>query len=263
MTAGIKGYTFLLSFVLIVPSFAQLNVTPLTVYDSAAKKIDWTTAAKKHKWFSPYIMPAMLIGYGLTGLENDGLQNLNFEIKEELYTEHIHRNNHLDNYLQFSPALAVYSLNVLGIKGRHNFIDRTGIYLLSNLILNTTCQVTKTITHIQRPDGSSFTSFPSGHTSEAFASAEFLRQEYRDVSPWYGIAGYAVAATTGYFRMYNNKHWLSDVVAGAGVGIISTKISYWVYPHLKKVLFKNKASDTYVMPSYSNGSFGVGMLKVF
>jgi membrane-associated phospholipid phosphatase len=54
-----------------------------------------------------------------------------------------------------------------------------------------------------------------------------------------------MAATTGYLRMYNNKHWFGDVVAGAGVGILSAKFSYWLFEklnnnnkfHHKKFLF--------------------------
>ncbi|PIH02800.1 hypothetical protein CS542_03390 [Pedobacter sp. IW39] len=50
-------------------------------------------------------------------------------------------------------------------------------------------------------------SFPSGHTANAFA-AEFLNQEYRDVSPWIGYAVYTVATASRVLRMYNNKHWV-------------------------------------------------------
>jgi membrane-associated phospholipid phosphatase len=121
----------------------------------------------------------------------------------------------------------------------------------------------KSFTAENRPDGSNRLSFPSGHTACAFMSAEFLRQEYKDVSPWYGIAGYAAAAGTGFLRMYNNKHWLSDVVAGAGVGIISTRLSYWIYPVIKKKLFKDKDVHTLVMPMYQQGSLGVGLVHHF
>ena len=99
---------------------------------------------------------------------------------------------------------------------------------MSNILLTTTVFSVKKLTRQLRPDGSGYTSFPSGHTAEAFASAEFMRQEYKDVSPWYGIAGYAVATTTGILRLYNNKHWVRDVVAGAGFGILSTKLAYWI-----------------------------------
>jgi membrane-associated phospholipid phosphatase len=90
-----------------------------------------------------------------------------------------------------------------------------------------------------------------------------MRQEYKDVSPWYGVAGYAMAAATGYLRMYNNKHWLSDVVAGAGVGIMSAKLVYWIYPVIKRKLFKDKDVTTMVMPTYQDGAIGLGLVHHF
>jgi membrane-associated phospholipid phosphatase len=115
---------------------------------------------------------------------------------------------------------------------------------------------TKKFTGELRPDSSNSYSFPSGHTSQAFVAAEFLRKEYKDVSPWYGVAGYAFAVTTGYLRMYNNKHWLSDVVAGAGVGILSVHAAYWIYPMLKKKFSKKTTNTSMLMPYYQQKNVG-------
>jgi hypothetical protein len=212
---------------------------------------------------APFLIPAMCVAYGFTSLNNGELKEINKEIKDELYLESPHKKTGVDNYLQFTPAVLVYGLNAAGIQGKHNFIDRSIIYGMSNIILCGAVSSLKNITAVQRPDGSGRSSFPSGHTAEAFASAEFLRQEYKDLSPWYGMAGYAIAATTGYLRMYNNKHWLSDVVAGAGIGIASTKISYWLYPKLQRMIFKHRLANTVVMPAYHQGSFGVSMTRKF
>jgi membrane-associated phospholipid phosphatase len=95
----------------------------------------------------------------------------------------------------------------------------------------------KSITNRERPDGSNHLSFPSGHTATAFVAAEFLHQEYGCKSVWIDIAGYGTAAFVGVARVYKNRHWLSDVVAGAGVGILTTKGVYWVYPRLKMKWF--------------------------
>lgn len=91
--------------------------------------------------------------------------------------------------------------------------DRSVILVTSYAIMATTVLGLKSISHVERPDGSSNNSFPSGHTATAFMGAEFLYQEYKDKSIWYGIAGYAVATGTGLFRIYNNRHWLTDVAA--------------------------------------------------
>ena len=91
------------------------------------------------------------------------------------------------------------------------------MYLISNTLTGIAVSKLKTQTAILRPDGSSNRSFPSGHTAEAFAAAEFMNQEYKHLSPWYGIAGYTLATATGTLRVLNNSHWLSDVIMGAGL----------------------------------------------
>ena len=209
------------------------------------------------------ILPAAFITYGFVSLENKSLQNLNNNTKAEITEDHKTPVTKLDNYLQYSPAIAVYGLNALGVKGKNNFRDRTIIYGLSTIISSAIVLPLKKITKEQRPDGSGFNSFPSGHTATAFAAAEFMRQEYKDVSPWYGIAGYGAAASTAILRLYNNKHWVSDVVAGAGFGILSTKLAYWIYAIIKRKLFKNKTMNTMVIPFYQNGSGGLSMVYNF
>jgi hypothetical protein len=241
-----------------------LIAAALLAISSPAQYTD-TIPAKNNsteKKIFPYkslFIPGLMIAYGIIALENDGLQNINKEFQEEIWTEHPHQLKHIDNYLQFTPAIAVYGLNAIGIKGKNNLMDRSMLYLLSNIIMNTTVHSVKKISHRLRPDGSDYYSFPSGHTAEAFTSAEFLYQEYKNISPWYGVAGYAIAATTGCLRMYNNKHWFSDIVAGAGVGIASVKITYWLYPKIKALLFKDKFPHTAFLPFYSSHSVGLSL----
>ncbi|MBS1600268.1 MAG: phosphatase PAP2 family protein [Bacteroidetes bacterium] len=193
----------------------------------------------------------------------DPTLDVNERIRKEIWIESPHQQLHIDNYLMWVPAAAVYGLNIAGIKGKNNLLDRSMIYLMSSVISNAAVFGLKGVTHEQRPDGSDYYSFPSGHTAQAFVSAEFLRQEYKDVSPWYGIAGYGIATGVGILRMYNNKHWLNDVVAGAGFGIASTRLTYWLYPKIKNVFSKNKPLQTMMMPTYNQGSFGIAMVHFF
>lgn len=213
--------------------------------------------------YEALIIPSVLIGYGLIGIESDGLKFYNSEIKAEL-NEHIDNKFTIDDISQYAPFASVYGLNTMGIKGKHNFKDRTIILGTAYLIMGVSVNGLKSITNVQRPDGTSRNSFPSGHTATAFMGAEFLFQEYKDVSVWYGVSGYLVAAGTGFFRMYNDRHWLTDVAAGAGIGILSTKIAYWTYPFIKRKLFKDK-ENTYgvIMPFYNGKEYGVGMSLVF
>ena len=209
------------------------------------------------------ILPTTFIAYGFVALNNNELLKLDQSIKEEIWTDRPHRPITVDNYLQYAPAAAVYALNVMGIKGKNNLKDQTMIYLMSNAIMGVTVQSIKAITKIQRPDGYGTNAFPSGHTATAFVSAEFLYREYKDISPWYGIAGYAAATTTAYLRMYNNKHWFRDLLPGAGIGIISTHLAYWVYPSIKKKLFKDKPMNAMVMPFYQKGGGGLSLAYNF
>ena len=222
-----------------------------------------TKLNEKRERIKSLILPGALITYGFISLENDRLKALDNKIKEDIWTENPHKPIKIDNYLQYSPAIAVYGLNALGIKGKNNFRDRTLIYLLSNAMMGVTVQSIKAITRVQRPDGFGTNAFPSGHTATAFVAAEFLRQEYKDVSPWYGIAGYTMAATTAYLRMYNNRHWFRDLLPGAGIGILSTKLAYWLYPSIKRKLFKDKPMNTIVMPYYQNGGAGLSLVYNF
>ena len=157
---------------------------------------------EQNRKIKSFLIPAGLITYGFIALGNNGLKKVDINTKLEIREDNPTFITKADNYLQFVPAAAVYGLNAMGIKGKNNFRDRSMIYLMSNIILTTTVFSVKKLSHQLRPDGSAYTSFPSGHTAEAFASAEFMWQEYKDVSPWYGIAGYAVAATTGVLRLY-------------------------------------------------------------
>ena len=154
----------------------------------------------------------------------------------------------------------MYGLNAIGVKGKNNLRDRTMIYGLLTVISSATVLSLKRLTKIERPDGSGANSFPSGHTATAFAAAEFLRQEFKDVSPLYGVAGYAAATATGVIRLYNNKHWVSDVVAGAGFGIVSTKLAYWIYPFIKNKLFRSKNSNALFVPYYQSGGSGLSLI---
>jgi len=196
------------------------------------------------------IIPSAMVTYGFIALNNPSLRDLNRSTKSELSEDHPRFNTGIDNVLQYTPTAAVYVLNLAGIHGKHNLRDRTIILGISAVITAGTTRILKTSTHEERPDGSNNLSFPSGHTSNAFMGAEFLYQEYKDVSPWIGVAGYAVATATGALRMLNNRHWLSDVVAGAGIGILGTKAAYWMYPFVQRKLFPGK-KDMVVLPYYN------------
>jgi membrane-associated phospholipid phosphatase len=211
--------------------------------------------------FKSLIIPTALIGYGVVGLISPALKDLNTSVKVE-FREHEDKIVHVDDYAQYSSFLSVYALNALGLQGKNNFKDRTIVLATAYLIMGGSVNIIKKTSKVTRPDGSDTRSFPSGHTATAFLGAEFLYQEYKDVSDWYGITGYVVAAGTGLFRMSNEKHWLTDVVTGAGIGILSTKIAYWIHPIIKKTVFQDKVNGL-VMPFYTGREYGLGFSMTF
>lgn len=245
----INYYIALLYVVLILPTHAQN--TPQN--DSVE--------VKNTKFnYKQLLLPVSLMSFGVIGIESESIKSLNAEIKEEV-NEHIDKKITIDDFAQYAPAVTVYALNNLGIKGKHNLRDRSIILATSYLLMTSTVLPLKKLTRIERPDGSSNNSFPSGHTATAFAGAEFLWQEYKDVSVWYGISGYVVAAGTGAFRIYNDRHWLTDVAMGAGIGILSTKVAYWTFPYLNKIVTKkNKNNTGMISPFYNGNQMGVGMI---
>jgi hypothetical protein len=210
------------------------------------------------------IIPATLLTYGIVGTTNDEFRVYTTEINAELH-EHIDERVSIDDFSQYAPMAAVYGLNAFGIKGKHNFKDRTIILAASYMLMGGTVLAIKSTAKVERPDGSSNNSFPSGHTATAFMGAEFLWQEYKDVSLWYGISGYIVATGTGLFRIYNNRHWLTDVAAGAAIGMLSTKVGYCIYPIFKRKKTGNNhtAVSKVVLPFYNGKQVGAGLAITF
>jgi PAP2 superfamily len=251
--------TFFLSIAIFVANFcmAQQVVIDTTVNKDAPINKAVSKTCNIKSTVKALIIPASFITYGIVAQGNNGLKQLDKSTQSSIATNHVGYKTKVDNYLQFVPAASVFALNALGVNGKNNVRDRTMIFALSTVISTAIVTPLKHVTNVIRPDGSSNNSFPSGHTTTAFANAEFLRMEYKDVSPWYGIAGYALAATTGTLRVYNNRHWVSDVVAGAGFGILSTKLAYWIYPTIKRKLFKNKPITAMLLPYYQSSSAGL------
>ena len=171
----------------------------------------------------------------------------------------------IDNYTQFFGPVMATGLKIAGVEGRSDW----GRYLASTamsygfmaLFVNSIKYTAKEM----RPDGSTRNSWPSGHTATAFVGATILHKEYGLTrSPWYSVAGYGVATATGVMRVLNNRHWVSDVLSGAGVGIMSGELAY----AMSDLIFKGKGllrgdaiSERSIIdhPSFFSISMGLGL----
>lgn len=226
----------------------------LRIGDTLLAYLRQPIAPKPLQW-KAIVVPAGLITYGTLSVTSGWFDEVNLLGRSWASdNENPNRKTSIDDYTQLAPAAAVLGLRIAGIRGKNNIADEAMLLAMSGALMNAIVIPLKQFSREQRPDSSDNFSFPSGHTATAFVCAEFLRQEYKERSPWIGAGGYAVAVLTGYLRMYNNKHWFSDVLAGAGIGILSTRASYWIYPKLKNlVLAKPAPAAALLLPTYQAG----------
>lgn len=175
--------------------------------------------------FKRTIAPASLITAGLLAYGDGGLLDRE-AIREWRNTFIPDYEDHFDDYGQFLAGFLALGLNAAGVPGKHNLLRASGTYALSLSLMFVTIHTGKELMAVRRPDDSSNNAFPSGHTAASFASARFLDREYGHVSYLYSLGGYSLATITGVMRQLNNRHWLSDVLVGAGVGLLSTDIAY-------------------------------------
>lgn len=134
----------------------------------------------------------------------------------------------IDNVLEYVPTAAVFGLKLLGVPAESSWKRRLTVSVVSFGINTAVTYSLKHTIHEMRPDGTDNHSFPSGHTAVAFCGATTLMHEYRKVSPWIGVAGYAVATTVAVDRVRRNRHHWGDVVAGAAIGVASAEAGYWI-----------------------------------
>jgi membrane-associated phospholipid phosphatase len=109
-----------------------------------------------------------------------------------------------------------------------------------------------------KPPNDSYSSFPSGHTTVAFAAATVFAMEYKDTK-WAPILAYSVSSLIGLSRIMQNAHWASDVLVGAALGFLCGRQvvnNYHRYAKLQNAKKKNTLSfsinymDGVIMPGF-------------
>ncbi len=203
------------------------DLRPLVTPQQGNKTVSDFTSKK---WFQMTYIGAPLVVAGVSVMHGrDRFRQLRDDYVPNFHYEY-------DNYLQYAPAVVMLGLKGFGVESRSSWGRMLVSDAFSTAIMATVVNTIKYTAHVQRPDRSNYKSFPSGHTATAFMTAMMMHKEYGDRSPWYSISAFTMAAITGVSRPLNNRHWISDVLAGAGIGILSTELGYY----LADLIFKDK-----------------------
>jgi membrane-associated phospholipid phosphatase len=152
----------------------------------------------------------------------------------------------IDNYLKWVPLYSVFVLDAFGVQTKNDLKKQIKLVVASETIQSIVTNPLKKMVKEVRPGASlHHNSFPSGHAATSFAGAEILRIEMKDCHPMLCYGGYAVATATGILRLYNNRHWFSDVVAGALIGILSARLAYRIFSgkNRRRTRFDNDDKD--------------------
>ena len=191
---------------------------------------------QKNNYLKPkaIIIPAAFLIYGGLKPVVNAIPELDNKIMSNVRANHTNFRTHADDYLTWVPSAAVYTMDAFNIKTQHTFKQHLALDVGSVLITGGLGfgirKITENIKAFQGVD----TQFPSGHTANAFRGAEILHQELKYLHPVLSYSGYVVATGVGILRIYNKEHFLSEVIAGAGLGILSTKLTYWIFDKIKK-----------------------------
>jgi membrane-associated phospholipid phosphatase len=210
----------------------------------------------KSKLFKAVAIPTVLITYGAITAQGDA--GINHDARTFVQKQFRPVNTMIDNTVIFLPYLELGAVALAGVESRNDRINTLLIIAKGEAIMLASTFAVKYLAHEQRPDGSDNLSFPSGHTAQAFLAASIVHTEFRDKSQWYGVGAYTIATSVAALRMINNKHWQSDVVAGAGFGILSAHLAY--LSHRNRWGRKSIGRDVSMTPAYfGSGASGVSL----
>lgn len=169
-----------------------------------------------------------------------------------------------ENYVRFAPYALIASMKLAGIESRSSNSEFLASFAMSNIFMAGTVETLKKSIKESRPDKSSNNAFPSGHTAIAFTAASILHKEFGETtSPWISFGAYGIATATGVLRATHSRHWAGDILAGAGIGVLSTELGYYLsglFFHKKKshrkVFIPKKNSEK---PSFVEVQMGGGL----
>ncbi|RSK51371.1 phosphatase PAP2 family protein [Hymenobacter rigui] len=233
-------------------ALAQVPAAPDSV--AAPARLLPATAWVKRPAVWRVAVPVTLVTLGYLSRNENVLDEMKEEVHEETREHFPNFHTGLDDYSRHLPIWGAYGLYAVGMKGDRGVVPFTVCYGLSHALSTGIVSHLKHISRTQRPDNpADFSSFPSAHTAEAFMTATLLHEQFGKDRPWVSVAGYSVATATGAMRMLNNRHWVTDVLAGAGIGFLSAEAVWRVYPAAARLLPGKLGQKLLLVPTYAPG----------
>lgn len=207
------------------------------------------------------ILPGSLIALGAAGVSSQ-FTPLKNAVRDQFQDWSNGRKYSFDDHIQYTPVLGYLVMGLVGVPCKHRFMERFMVCATSYMALGIMVNSVKYTVKELRPSTGRRNSFPSGHTATAFMGAELIRHEY---GLGVAIGAYGIAGVIGIMRMYNNMHWINDVIAGAGVGILSARIGYWMLPLYRKWFHWDNKKAVSILPGYDpeTRSANIGLIATF
>ena len=201
---------------LLCPLLAWLQADAVTMADS----VGFSTTHDYH--INPYIT-ALSVGTGAVAFGGIGRTVYN---KAGGVIDTRSNGNRGTSVIQFAPLALPWVMKAAGVPTRSGWGRMAVSQGLGAAVMAGSVKLLKNSINTVRPDGSDTHSFPSGHTSWAFLGATITAHELANTSAWYPMGAYTVATAIAVERVLDRHHYPSDVMAGAGIGILSSELGY-------------------------------------
>lgn len=198
------------------------------------------TVSEKHSLGKALIIPSAIIVSGFISKQT----TIDRSVQEKVQSSKWRTQTNIDDYLRFAPMVELYLADYSYSKSRSEVFQQTKNLFIAQLLSSLMVETLKRTTNITRPDGGEH-SFPSGHSSIAFTGATALYLDFKDQNKLLAYSGYGFSTATGVLRITSNKHWLSDVLVGAGIGIASAQLAWHINPLKNWDPFKKKKIAVY------------------
>lgn len=168
----------LLSCLHLLPVFGQSNAQKAPNYRGLEnRQIDSISALKQEKSIeivkctvSPqeFYEPLLMMTYGLVKNNNHVFHGFDRMLKFSIQNN-VGPKRHVDDYIQYVPAIAFLGMDFVGVKAKHSLKDRLLYGAAVHVLMGATVNIMKNSMSVRRPDLSGTNFFPSGHTATAFS----------------------------------------------------------------------------------------------